>query len=1062
MHRRLFFLVVGASLLVTAVAALAAPPTSITLDGSLGHGVGAVSPTSPGFYAITPGMGRTVGANLFQSFGTFNLGTGDTADFQANLGTQNIIARVTGGSASSIDGTLASAANLYFINPAGIMFTSHAALNVNGAFVASTANYVKLSDGNIFYADTQHPINDAGLTSAPVSAFGFLPAQGQTPAPVTVTGAFLENPGGLHVIAGDITLDGAILYAPSGNLTLFSAASGGEVPFSLATPGAGYASATTPTLGAISLQNVSRAAINSPQGGGSIVIRGGHLVVENSSRIASVNTGANPGGSISIEAISLAFQGGGQIFSNSTAAGAGGDVTVQAGSISADGTDAFGNGSGIFAQSTGSGNAGNVMVTTTSGIAVTNGAGILTTAVASAGGNITIQSGSLDIDGSSAFGNLSLISSFAGATGVSGSVHVTTGALTLSNGGQLDTQTANTGGDLFVTANSLLAEGASLNPRAASGLDTFGSGAGQAGSLQINVAGLLELSDGGTISTLPGGGGAGTIAVTAGSLIVAGTSALGTDSSIYAAANSAANAGTIDITVAGAAQLSGGASINTATFAQGDGGSVVLRAGSLSIDGADAGGLDSGIYSGSEIATAAGNGGTLQIIVAGLLSLTNGGSISAGSQGTGNAGDITVNCGALQVDGADANGFTSAIASVAVSSGNGGNVTVNVTGAASVTNGGEVSADASGSGHGGDVHLTAGQLQVDGSTSPVNLSNSQITSNNTGAGQGGVVDITVAGAMSVTNGGQVSANSTEDGNAGSVAVRAGRLTVAGADVSGFRSTISSTAAGAGDGGQVAVTVGGAVDLAAGGLITAASGGSGNAGSVTVHAGTVGVSGLSPFGSKSSISSSAFGTGNGGTVEIIAPGGVTISDFGGINAFSNFADAGTVRIVADNLTMTGDAVIQTGAAVNGGNITLKIGDLVYLLQSSISASAGNVGGNITIDPLFVVLDQSSISAFGGVANGNIVIDTNYFLDQSSPVEATGAITISVPDLDLSRSLLPLPIGLVDDEKELRETCARSIRHESSSLIVVGRGGTESAPDELQPDFGLPDVAPPVQP
>jgi hypothetical protein len=113
----------------------------------------------------------------------------------------------------------------------------------------------------------------------------------------------------------------------------------------------------------------------------------------------------------------------------------------------------------------------------------------------------------------------------------------------------------------------------------------------------------------------------------------------------------------------------------------------------------------------------------------------------------------------------------------------------------------------------------------------------------------------------------------------------------------------------------------------------------------------------------------------------------------------------------------------------------------------------VGGNITIDPEFVVLDNSTITAYGGVADGNISIETSYFLDQNSPISATGFITVSVPNLDLSGDLLPLPEVLVDDEKRLRETCARSVNHEFSTLTVVGRGGTELAPDELQPDFGV---------
>ncbi len=55
------------------------------------------------------------------------------------------------------------------------MFGANAQINLTGALTASTANYVKLSDGtttSYFYADVNHPVNDMGLTMAPVAAFG--------------------------------------------------------------------------------------------------------------------------------------------------------------------------------------------------------------------------------------------------------------------------------------------------------------------------------------------------------------------------------------------------------------------------------------------------------------------------------------------------------------------------------------------------------------------------------------------------------------------------------------------------------------------------------------------------------------------------------------------------------------------------------------------------------------------------------------------------------------------------------------------------------------------------
>ena len=140
----------------------------------------------------------------------------------------NIIGRVTGGEISLIDGTLRSTipgANLYLLNPAGVLFGENAALDVPGSVHVSTADYLRLADGGRF--DARTPANSV-LTVAPVSAFGFL---GDAPAPITVNGSFLRVPEGqtLSLIGGDITLMNATLYAPAGRINLAAVGSAGEV-----------------------------------------------------------------------------------------------------------------------------------------------------------------------------------------------------------------------------------------------------------------------------------------------------------------------------------------------------------------------------------------------------------------------------------------------------------------------------------------------------------------------------------------------------------------------------------------------------------------------------------------------------------------------------------------------------------------------------------------------------------------------------------------------------------------------------------------------------------------
>lgn len=96
-------------------------------------------------FDITGGQLSGDGANLFHSFEQFGLGTSQTANFIATPQIQNILGRVVGGNASVIDGLLQlsnSNANLFLINPAGILFGANARLNLPGSFTATTADRV--------------------------------------------------------------------------------------------------------------------------------------------------------------------------------------------------------------------------------------------------------------------------------------------------------------------------------------------------------------------------------------------------------------------------------------------------------------------------------------------------------------------------------------------------------------------------------------------------------------------------------------------------------------------------------------------------------------------------------------------------------------------------------------------------------------------------------------------------------------------------------------------------------------------------------------------------------
>ena len=994
----------------------------VVLDGSLGQS-GAL--TGPDF-TIPDTVGQTLGSNLFHSFSDFNLNSSESATFSGPALLDNVIGRVTGGNASSIDGLIRSTipnANLYLINPSGILFGANASLDIDGSFHASTADYIGLGEGGRF--DAAAP-GDSVLTTAPPSAFGFL---GPDPAPIAAAGNFLVVPvhQTLSLVGGNISIDNAFLLAIGGRINLVSVAASGEVELG----NNGLQAEGFSDLGHIDLDSSTVSV--SADGNGTVFIRGGQLMMVDSSIFAATfgdETGAEEG--IDAALTGELFMDNSNLSSDTFGSGGAGMVTVQAGNIE------IRNSAVISGTTFDVGDGGTVLVEANEIVVSGEGSQNLT--------GITAQAG-------------------LGSTGNAGTLTVRTGHLEIRDGAEISSGTfgSGDGGAVVVEANEIIVSGDGSQGFTGIAVQSNAS-TGNAGTLTV-LADRLEILDGGAISgTTFSAGDGGAILVEADEIIMVGDGT-GRFTGITAAAGlgNTGDAGTLTIR-AGRLEIRNAAKISSNTFGSGDGGAVVVEAdeivmsndgapfftgiiaragrestgnaGTLSVradrldmrnvtessDGTSSPGVIvgqnfTGITTDTE---GAGDAGTVTVEV-GLLTMTGAAEISSDTLfGTGNAGSVTVEADILDMD------FSLISSSTFISTGNAGKIVVRV-GRLEIRNNAVIATITVFSpGQGGDITIEADDILLSGNP-----------------------DISCPfGDLCTGIASQSRAGST--GDAGSITIVTTNLEIRdGAGVS--TSTITSS----GDGGDIAVTAD-KIILDGQGVVTRLGSltqkGSGNAGNINVTTHSL----LIRDGAEISTNTEQAATGDGGNIHIRADI-LTLEDNGIITAVSTSSGlAGDILIdVSQEFSSVRSRITSEANFSDGGNITLNAVDVGLLVDSAITTSVGSGfggGGNISIDPIFVVLLNSQIiaNAFGG-PGGNIDIVTNFFftssdsvVEASSALGVSGTVSISSPDTDISGGITTLPDNFLDISELLAEQCATRKGIRSNSLVITGRGGLPQAP------------------
>ncbi|MEB3277540.1 MAG: CHAT domain-containing protein [Lyngbya sp.] len=201
-----------------------------------------VTPAQPGQntqtrFDIQGGSRSQDGANLFHSFEQFNLDAGQTANFIATPEIRNILTRIVGGDVSNIDGIIqvtGSNANLFLMNPSGIVFGANASLNVPASFFATTSTAIGLGEFSNGISQTWFEAfqanNYSQLNGSP-NAF----VLSNNPSGVIINNGNLTVQAGntLGLIGNSVVNQGTV-SAPQGNVLIESVPGNGLVRISQA------------------------------------------------------------------------------------------------------------------------------------------------------------------------------------------------------------------------------------------------------------------------------------------------------------------------------------------------------------------------------------------------------------------------------------------------------------------------------------------------------------------------------------------------------------------------------------------------------------------------------------------------------------------------------------------------------------------------------------------------------------------------------------------------------------------------------------------------------------
>ena len=860
--------------LLSAPIALAQNP--IAPDGTLGAETSTVAPLAPGilpddFERIDGGAVR--GQNLFHSFSEFNINEMGGAYFiTPSVDIANIFARVTGGNTSNILGILGTldnnflvtSADLFLINPNGIIFGENAALNVGSSFTATTASGVQFGEDERFSAvDPSAP--SALLTINPSAYFFSQPSTAQIinqsvwQDPINGANLGLRVPDGeaLTLLGGSVIIQGGNLTAHGGIVELGAVGGAGQVNLNvnreLSFPAVIERGAITVSAGA----NILSIAGN----GGAITFTGGNVDILDSSvvgvgMVGGAGNESSQLGDLIIQATGDLVVDGGSLVTNQVLVGGVGN----AGSLRITTANLRVTQSRILVGTFGTGNAGNLLVNAQNNILIEDGGGVF---------NIVKD----------------------GAIGTGGDIILTSENLEISNGSRLEASTDGQGNagrvDLRIQ-DILLLDGSEANSFISN--DILQNGEGNTGGIEISVGSIFVVNGSQITAQVRGAGNTGNVSILAqGDIVFDGRDDLPNGvfipSAIFTgiAQGGAGNSGNIQIAGKNFSVVNR-AQIVSATQGSGDAGDIIVRAqNNIYL-------LNSIITSGVTEGTGNGEGGDI-ILEAKVVELVDGSSLLAGTENIGNAGSIIIRAServTLSGEGPGANNSAFIVPSQITTTVDGQNAR----------------------GEGGDIDIATGILSL--------TDRAFISSSTSGDGTAGDTRIQVD-SLRVTGGAAILAITRSAEDAGTIFVTANdEIFINGRDARGEPSEIASSSIGeaTGNGGAVFIASP-SVFLADGGRISATSGGSGLAGDINFDINRMEVS-------DGTIETSAVQS-QGGDINVNAasgrPRGVIVLRGDGDITTDGFGNGGNINLNTIVIAFDDSDILARSTDARGGNITL---------------------------------------------------------------------------------------------------------------------------------------------